>query len=83
MAAAELLTTPPVRPPSTPFEGNPLIDPVTGMLVANVMTLDNTKPSSTVRSTLFDIFLVKSGVQTMLPAKRCRWSRSDNAFSCF
>src|SRR5579864_4344524 len=77
----ELFTAPPVRPPSGAPAGFPLTSGVIGAPAVTVTIVEKTKPSKMFLATLFDRFLAYGGIQTRFPTKRCRWSKSDSAYS--
>src|ERR1700686_1506410 len=79
----ELFTAPPVKPPSIPPAGLPFTMGVIGEPAATVTMVEKTKPSRMFFATLLERFLAYGGIQTRLPTKRCRWSRSESAYCNF
>ena len=79
MDPPELLTTPPVRPPSGPPDGYPLIEPVIGWPVVMVTMEDNAKPLTSRFAARLPLLMV--GIHTKVPVKRWRWSRSEGPYS--
>src|ERR1017187_5305321 len=82
IAPPELLTVPPVKPPSTPPDGKPLIPEVTGWPVDTVTMVENAQPFSSRRVGALETF-ANDGIHTALATNRWRWSRSERAYSSF